>query len=385
MFTGLDNWLKGKYGRSLLVSGLVEPPSSNYPSVYLPTPLDGDQRQYAPSRRHYYTWIWEERRLVISTTFNNQPRPRTNRKLPTGPATQPTSVPTTKVPQGYYQPALPRNPNMRAGGGGGIGAGNKTAMQVPYGHQYGPIDRPYSWTVKDVYNAHGWTPPPSLLTPKSTKPRPYSFTTATTRRYVPPQNPRSAHRVVGYDEYIDALACFDALARIATPGQRQAVDELISERDELAVDTNHSVGQANALIEPGFPQVHRGLTWLSALARVEVAAVRVAFMEQVNAFVRMSDKYDLDAFKHMVRDGLRSHYHALRSDPALAQVINSGMSPQVLSYLRRTQLTQAFLDATLLLHQGALTPQQMAQLSAWRNDLEQLENSLVSRLSSAPG
>lgn len=219
---------------------------------------------------------------------------------------------------------------------------------------------------------------------KSSQPRTYKIATATSERYVPPQDPRSVYRVVGHDEYLDALACFDALARLASPGQRKAVDELIAERDELAVDTNHSRAHASAIAEPQFPQEHRGLVWLSALARVEVAAARVGFAEQMKAFVAIIDKYDLDAYKHMVRDGLRSHYHALRGDTQLNQVLTSGNSPQVLAYLRRTYLTLAFLEATVALHQGELTPQQLSLLASWRTELQTLEQSLVDRLKSAP-
>ncbi|MCA9174123.1 MAG: hypothetical protein KDB14_06505 [Planctomycetales bacterium] len=382
-YTGLHHWRRGRYGRTITADGMIEPHVPQ-DTVYVPSSADEQQPDYAPARRHYYTWAWEERKAYQIVYV---PRRQTIAPTPAPspqPAPQPNPAPTVRLKNVRFARAAPSS-----GGGGGGGGGNFSApsgMQIPYGHQYGPIDRPYSWNVTDVYKAYHWPiprqyqPPP----PKPYEPKPTKMNLSPRQRYIEPQNPNYVHRIVGFDEYLRALGCFHTLSQAADADQLRAIEELIEETDDLAIDTNQSRGKgATMLDEPNFPEESRGLAWLTSLARIEVACALVGFGEQAKAILEFAAPFDQQEYAHMVRDALRWHYYALKSDADLPSIVTRGSAQHALAYLRRVGVTLALLDATMTLHQGALTAEQTALLGVWRAELLRLSANLMARVDQA--
>ena len=198
-----------------------------------------------------------------------------------------------------------------------------------------------------------------------------------------PDDARMVARLVGFLEYGKALQNFDTLISTLTEYEREAVDELVKERDEFAVYTNLSRGLqrvpsslaevAGAGDRNDFQQ--RGLAWVMALARVELGAMLAGFTHVPSPFeaVRPS-QYEMLQYIELLQDGARTHFWALRNDPALRQVAR--LSPQrteVLSYSRRLVITRAMLRAALGAGIRDYTPLQLRELAyrlQYLNDLQ---------------
>jgi hypothetical protein len=133
-------------------------------------------------------------------------------------------------------------------------------------------------------------------------------------------------------------------------------------------------------LPPGTPNKRRGLIWLSALARAEVAAMLVGFAEQGGAFVDLAQKHDFPAYREIVRDAMLTHYWSLKNDGTLAAVVARGNSTQVLAFLRRLIVAHALVGASAELHKGAFDAAHQQQLAQWSAELQQTLRLLTQRL-----
>jgi hypothetical protein len=207
-------------------------------------------------------------------------------------------------------------------------------------------------------------------------------------------------RMVGYLEYGRALALLDGLVRRATPEELKVIDEFIASRPEYTVYTNLSrkwENQPSSLSEaatPGDSFARQGLPWVMALARVELGALVAGFTERARPFaVLPPTAYEYQAFRSMMLDSLRSHYHALRQDP-VAQAyfayrldhsktsdVRQGKSgvneQQAIAYARRVAITREFLSAVRELGASDLSPSQQVELAQWEAQLNELLSTIL--------
>src|SRR5687768_11275227 len=119
----------------------------------------------------------------------------------------------------------------------------------------------------------------------------------------------------------------DGLVRRASPEELKVIDELVAKRPEYTVYTNLSrkwENQPSSLSEktvsPGDSFARQGLPWMMALARVELGALAAGFTDRARPFAALPPTaYESAAFRTLMLDSLRSHYHALRQDPVAQQ------------------------------------------------------------------
>ncbi len=207
---------------------------------------------------------------------------------------------------------------------------------------------------------------------------------------------RNALRIVGFYEYTHALQKFDELVRIASPEELEVIDRIIAKREELAITTNLSVRflhPPNVLDEvsddPNDRFVRRGLAWLMALARVEVATTAAGFTPRKSPFAFVgATEFELPAYRELLLDGLRSHYWALSNDSDLPAVRKGRVEiHRLIVYGRRLFLMREMLD-TMRLLAGDADPRQLKELKDWDKTLEQIQSevifSLTEKIRSSP-
>ena len=197
------------------------------------------------------------------------------------------------------------------------------------------------------------------------------------------------NRLVAYFEYQHALLRFDALLKIATAKDLKTIDEIIAERREFTIFTNLSrrVEKGRSTLtekpkKPGDDFKRKGLAWVVALARVEVAAMRAAFTRTKRAFEKIGpSRFELPAYGEMLLDGLRTHYWSLAADPRLRDVTKGRLTlRQMLTYSRRLLLARSFHDAVIRLGKGSFNNAQQAELKTWGRNLGKLHGKILSRI-----
>jgi hypothetical protein len=194
--------------------------------------------------------------------------------------------------------------------------------------------------------------------------------------------------VVGFYEYTNALQNFESLVQSATPEELEVIEAIIAKRDELEIATNLSAKIPHpphlfdeVANDPNERFVRRGLAWLMALARVEVAATTAGFTPQKRPFefVGATD-FELSAYREMVLDGLRTHYWALQNDSDLPTVRKGRVGMHTLIvYGRRLFLAREMVTAVRL---AALdpTPEQLQELNQWDETLSGIQSDIVFEL-----
>jgi hypothetical protein len=192
--------------------------------------------------------------------------------------------------------------------------------------------------------------------------------------------------VVGFYEYAHALENFEELVRLATPEEMTVIQEIIAKRNELALATNLSKNiphPPNVLDETPLDEddlfVRRGLEWLMALARVEIASTSSGFTPQKDAFVVVSPTdFELAAYEELVLDGVRSHYWALQNDPDLEAVRKGRVELQrLMAYGRRLFMTREMLSAAEKLLARSDEEARLRELDNWDDYLAGVQSQIV--------
>lgn len=205
----------------------------------------------------------------------------------------------------------------------------------------------------------------------------------------PETNSRLVNRLVAFYEYQQALRRFDALLKKTTAEDLKTIDEIIAERREFTIFTNLSrrVEKGRSTLtekpkKPGDDFKRQGLSWVVALARVEVAAMLAAFTRTKRPFEKVGpSRFELPAYGEMLLDGLRTHYWSLAADPRLRDVTKGRLTlRQMLTYSRRLLLARSFHDAVIRLGKGSFNNAQQAELKTWGRNLGKLHGKILSRI-----
>ena len=204
-----------------------------------------------------------------------------------------------------------------------------------------------------------------------------------------PSDSRQVMRLVGFLEYGNAITKLQPLVTSSPQAELAVYDELVKERPEFTVfsDRSRRLERAPSTLRgPGLAaqgSERRGLCWVTALARLEFAAMLAAFSEVPSPFENVGvTPFDLDAYRELLLDGARTHYWALRNDPAvLAMLRGSSLNQQTLSYSRRVKLARAMLSAAARL--GKYSPEQYQELNTWQESLKTLDARLDATIGAA--
>lgn len=198
-------------------------------------------------------------------------------------------------------------------------------------------------------------------------------------------NPKDALRLVGYVEYQSALEDFDSLLKLASKEDLAAMNAIVSERPEYMVTLFGGKLQQPVFVSPSWKdlsgQKQKGLGWIIGLARVELATMLSAFVHVNQSFVVVNpNKYDYEAYRILVLDGLRHHMQLIEDQGIAEALLDPQVTPRVLAILRRVELAEDLHRATVQLYAADLNPEQVRDLKRLAERLAAAKNQLLVNL-----
>ena len=374
---GLELWLRGRYGWGPDVGGLAKSSAAleqpellqqvSMPENLLtladekeqPKQEGAGRRTEAPStktekkprktptcpdRRHYYTWGWEDRKLV--STVNKDP--------------------------GYK---LEQEALYMDGRSSGWRDADTTNFNVLASEEFA---RRYGHRG---YEGHTVA---ARLTEQA------NITVS-----VPPQDPRLVYRIVGFIEYALAVQHLDKFVAEASIGEFEVAEEIIRSQDAFIIQTNLSrkIEGPTTLSEqspnPRDDFSRHGLEWMLALARVELGAMLAGFTSHAEPFLSLAPTtyrqervktvpFGTAAYGELLMDGLRSHYWSIVRADLIADYYKTGVPENhLLTQARRAIVGRQFVRAVLR-YSGSgndgesLPPPQRTELQTWDQTFEKL-------------
>jgi hypothetical protein len=205
------------------------------------------------------------------------------------------------------------------------------------------------------------------------------------QRWVSENENESLLRLVGYVEYAQALGRLETLLRTSTEAELAVMDQWVKDQHELAIYINLSrkFPQMATTAFAEWPQgpadefERRGLDWVIALARVELAAMRSAFGNDRDAFQTLRPSaYEIRAYEELLIDSMRLHLWGLQADPLFVEKnlrqAAVGNEYLLLIYERRVRLTLAFLDAARQFLGARATASQRSEIQQYGDKLAEI-------------
>jgi|GEM_PF-2505819 hypothetical protein len=398
-YTAMHWWLRGCYGIGPQFYGLVKNPKTNRSDatqngLAMPNEIPSDKSSTAfdyPERRHHYTWSWEERTLQVSVSTSSTPLAGTGPTggLTTGGRQSPPAIQRSPICATASRTIIRPGVSRFGSGFSGTRRGPVAAINIPPGRQYGPINRPYSWSLSDVYRSLGYpVPTRSTYTPRPSPPRtPTNRVTTTVVTYIDNQDPNLIYRVVGFSEYTNSLLAFSGLYKYCTESELLAMDELVKERSEFEIEVNlsrkleHSPSTLVDEVRLGDNSKRRGLRWISALARAEVATALAGFAAQQDAFATLATKHDQTQFEALILDGARCHFWSMSKDPGLRLAFAGDSNVnRTLAHARQQIVAESLLRAIVKLNPNRFDDNQKQELTRWKTALDKIQETLVERI-----
>lgn len=201
-------------------------------------------------------------------------------------------------------------------------------------------------------------------------------------RQITPEDDRMVKRLVGYSEYMQALLHLDQLSRVMTDDERKGLDEYLVGNELFAVEANLAKELRSTHGAMDGEAEKRGLNWVTALARVELGAMLATYTQVPRPFEVVSPtSHDMDAYRHLLLDGVRTHYLAMRQDPNLENLFQQSQITKVLSYSRRLDMMKSMMQ-TLARMGWEWSPTEAKALRDWYVSLDDFEGSLKSYVQS---
>jgi len=204
-----------------------------------------------------------------------------------------------------------------------------------------------------------------------------------------PSDPGILYRTVGYYEYQNALNLLDELIRISTPTEIAVYDKIISPQDQFAIYTNlsrFSKEKPNSFSSVAIDRDYRrtGLAWIMALSRLELMAMINVYGNEEDLSQRVQpSQFETNAFKHLLMDGMRTHYWALVNDQYFKKIMAESIvnaDAETIAYARRLNLVTSFIQAVEQYLSGELTDLQRQELAVWRSQITMLNKQLVDNI-----
>ena len=200
---------------------------------------------------------------------------------------------------------------------------------------------------------------------------------------------RLAMRIVGFLEYGRALELLDDLARRCTVDELEVIDGIIRDREEYTVfplaarvPTNHRQASPSAEPEEDSDGGGRGLSWVTALARVELGAMLGGFTGHRTPYETVRpDWHDFDECLMLLVEGANAHHDQMNGDANLKRVTRSQRDiVPTLAYSRRASIARSMLGSAMRYGDAYYAPNEARQLGDWRKDLDQLHVLLLGKI-----
>ena len=389
-FAGIEFWLRGRYGWGPEVDGLAKSSAAFekpelLQQVYMPenllSPADEKkekpkqpdsgkrtetrptmaapkpwQMPKCPDRRHHYTWAWEDRRLLTTTSASGG-EIRGNAPFYIDANTRDHNG-RTFAQEMQLSVALHLGPDRLAA------YGNRISEHTPWAHAN------------------------------------MAYQSMQTTVLVPSQDPRLVYRIVGFVEYAQAVQHLDKFVEEATIAEFEAAEEVIRSQGAFRLDTNLSrkIEGPSTLSErspnPRDDFSRHGLEWMLALARVELGAMLAGFTSHAEPFLSLAPTtfkqervktvpFGTAAYGELLMDGLRAHYWSIVREDLIANYYNTGVPENhLLTYGRRAIIGRQFVRAALQFSgggsgRGNLPGPQGTELQTWEQTFEKLQRIML--------
>ena len=176
--------------------------------------------------------------------------------------------------------------------------------------------------------------------------------------YFQPTDKSIPYRLVGSYEYVNAL---DQLTRLIDESKTEEIkiyDRFLRDRAEFTFfnGVNAAFAEQPNLVkaEPQLRQQFRdeymkkGLAWMMALARVELAATSSLYGEVEFPFEALvTSQFDAEPYVKILRDDVVAHMKSLAKEPGFKEVLRRARKADTwtLAYLRRIKLIRDMLKS----------------------------------------
>ena len=163
---------------------------------------------------------------------------------------------------------------------------------------------------------------------------------------------------MGSYEYAKALEKFTQLIEKSSSDELKIYDKILKDRIEFsflngvnaAFAETPDMAKAKELERQRFNDefLKKGLPWMMALARIELAATASAYgtLKKPFELVSTSD-FDKQAYIEILRDDVMAHMKSLAKEPGFKEVLRKPRKSDTwtLAYLRRIKLIRDMLEA----------------------------------------
>lgn len=177
------------------------------------------------------------------------------------------------------------------------------------------------------------------------------------RKYFQPSDESIPYRLVGSYEYLNALDSFTRLLQISSPEEIKVYDKVLKERPEFtffngihtAFNERPNLANANPFERQKFEDEFqkRGLAWMMALARIELAATGSLYGDVKSSFEKIATTdFDLVPYLTILKDDVLAHMKSLSLEPGFQEVLRRSRKADTwtLAYLRRIKLIRDMLQ-----------------------------------------
>ena len=201
------------------------------------------------------------------------------------------------------------------------------------------------------------------------------------------------HRIVGSYEYLNTIRYFEELLNRSTEEEIKVYDRIISDRPEFSfysgVTIDLGVPQldfTDAKTRSEFDQSYRrnSLTWLLAIARVEVNATASMYGNIKNPFAwNRTSTVGMREYYQVLLDDSAAHLMALVNDPELKDIVNprKPLNANVLPNLIRLKLVSDMLAAIYGTNDVAL----MRQVEPYMKETNSAVESIIAKIYARSG
>lgn len=200
-------------------------------------------------------------------------------------------------------------------------------------------------------------------------------------------------RIVGFYEYHNALKLFDQLAAQSTEDEMKVYDAAIRKRPEFAIYVgqpstallgNDKLGTERVLFRRAFKQ--EGLSWVTALARVELGSMIAAFSNREDPFKEVAPtRFDNAEFNQLVAEGWESHWLGIQRLAKINEAQKGKLPPgkrgaAIVKIARRSKVASDMVVVSAGSLNPATSEGQYEQLQADYDQLQNYRDQLSSQL-----
>ena len=157
---------------------------------------------------------------------------------------------------------------------------------------------------------------------------------------------------------MNALKQFMKLVEISTTDELKVYDKVLNDRAEFsffsgvnaAFEEKPDLAKANPFERQKFEDefIKKGLAWMMALARIELAATSSLYGDNKLPFETIvNSQFDAEPYLKILQDDVLAHMKSLAKEPGFKEVLRRSRRPDTwtLAYLRRIKLIRDMLQA----------------------------------------